>query len=602
MTTPIFYIKSGSLSFADKFIFDELELYLYPNDKICFVGKNGAGKSSLLKIITGEYHLDQGEIYKDPSVKISYLRQEATLSSESKIIDYLTNQIGSNENLYELEIILAKLSLDPNAIINQLSGGMKRRIMLATSLYNAPDVLLLDEPTNHLDINSITWLEEFIQNFPGAVVLISHDRRFLSNITNKIWWLDRGYLRKSNEGFKNFEQWQENIIEFEENQLRKLDKKLDNENLWLAQGVTARRKRNQKRLASLKTLRQQMQSFKSNLASSKAKLSMDIEKDIIKSRFILEVENLCFAYKDKNIINNFSIRITKGEKIGIIGPNGSGKSTLLKLLMKEISPTSGSIKYAHNLIVTYMDQQRLELCNHQSIASFLCPTGTDTVFLKDKEMHIAGYLKKFLFDPKIKDAKISTLSGGEKNRLLLAKSLISPGNFMILDEPTNDLDADTLDLLLEILADYEGTLIVVSHDRDFLDKLVIKSLIFTENNIEEIIGGFAEYENILLYKNAASPKARQTKTNPQKDTIIQIVDKPKKLTYKDSRLLDTLPITIEFLETEIESIEKKLENPKLFLDEPKKFYQLTSHLEQKKEEWESALKQWLEVAEKYKNI
>ena len=326
---------------------------------------------------------------------------------------------------------------------------------------------------------------------------------------------------------------------------------------------------------------------------------MSLEKDVTKSKFIIEAENICFSYQNKPIIKDFNIRITKGEKIGIIGANGSGKSTLIQLLMKQILPSSGKVKYASNLQITYLDQQRLEIQPHQSIASFLCPTGGDTVFLQNQEMHVAGYLKKFLFDPKMKDAKISTLSGGERNRLLLARSLISPGNLMILDEPTNDLDVDTLDLLLEILADYDGTLIVVSHDRDFLDKLVIKSLVFTEDGIEEIVGSILDKVVPSSYKNEFNNKSDQGL--PSVNKSLSKVPKSNKMTYKDARLIENMPTTIELLENELKVLEGKLDNPDLFLESPEKFYQITNLLQSKREELDKFLELWIELEEKYKS-
>ncbi len=604
MTTPIFYIKAGALSFADKLIFDELELYLYPQDKICFVGKNGAGKSSLLKIITGEYELDSGQIYQSPHLTIAYLKQESEINSSKKIRDYLLDSIDNEDYKFMADIMIDKLSLDPERVVSSLSGGFKRRVALAKTLATPSDVLLLDEPTNHLDIKSIEWLEEFMRNFDGVSIIISHDRTFLANITNRIWWLDRGFLRKSSNGFRDFEKWQESIIEFEENQLKKLDKKLAVENIWLSQGVTARRKRNQKRLASLKILRSQMQNFKSTVTAAKEKLSIELDTNSIKSKFVISAEGVEFFYDEKPIIQDFNIRIIKGEKIGVIGPNGCGKSTLIKLLTKNLTPTRGNMKHGVTIDITYLDQQRLELCQDQTIAKFLCPTGGDRIFLKDKEMHVAGYLKKFLFDPKMRDAKISILSGGQKNRLLLAKALISPGNFMVLDEPTNDLDIETLDLLIEILSDYEGTLIIVSHDRDFLDKLVTKTLIFTENGIQQISGGFTEYQNLLrdsfassTAKNSGTNKIRDTKN---KDSVHQAKQNhAPKITFKDLHLKQELPKQIESLEKEIMKFERELGDTTLYNQNPVKFHQITNILKQKQSELDVKLNIWIEMEEKY---
>lgn len=620
MTTPIYYIKNGALSFADKLIFEELELYLYSGDKVCFVGKNGSGKSSLFKVITGEYSLDSGDLYKEPNILISYLKQDSELRLGKTIYDYVLEGLNLEEQKYNAAHIIENLELDPDKQLNQLSGGQLRRATLAKTLTISPDILLLDEPTNHLDIKSIEWLEGFIKSYQGSVVCISHDRRFLSNVTNKIWWLDRGLLRKSNQGFSNFETWQAGVIEMEENTLRKLDRKLAEENLWLSQGVTARRKRNQKRLASLKTLRLQQQEFKSHINNAKARLEIDLAGSDAKSKFVIEAENLTHSFGAKIIVENFNIRVKKGEKIGIIGPNGSGKSTFIKLLLGLLKPDSGKVRFGTNIDITYVDQDRNELNPEDSLIKTLCPTGGDTVFLKDREMHVAGYLKQFLFHPKIIHSKVSTLSGGERNRLLLAKSLIKPGNFMVLDEPTNDLDMETLDLLIEILSDYEGTLLVISHDRDFLDKLVTKTLIFTDDGkiIESVFG----YDEFSLRKSSPGgvklPDLRSSRTKRYavgldgrspghhldllgENNFAQVItiEKPKqnKISFKYLHLQKTLPGEIEKLEKEISGLELQLSDQDLYTKDPNKFNQITSSLKKKSDMLEEKIQLWIEVEE-----
>ncbi len=587
MQTPVYYIKDGSLSFAEKIIFEEVEFYLYPGDKICLVGRNGCGKSSLMKVIYGEYELDGGEKYQDPFSQICYLKQDNPLSKAENIYDYVFEDLNSEEQKYKADDILRSLELDGNADFQTLSGGQKRRVSLARSLIKSPEILLLDEPTNHLDINAIIWLENFIKEYKGSVICISHDRSFLNNVTNKIWWLDRGILRKTNQGFKNFDSWQEEIIAFEEAQLKKLDKKLAEENLWLQQGVTARRKRNQGRLAALKRLREEQRSHKEHLRRAKTQLEIELQESTKKSQFIIEAENLSFSYENRKILENFSFRVKKGEKIGLIGPNGSGKSTLIKILVGELSPDEGRIKRGTNLEITYFDQYRSILNEEDSLIKTICPTGGDRVFMQGKDLHVASYLKQFLFDPKILKAKVSTLSGGEKNRLLLAKTLINPGNFMILDEPTNDLDMDSLELLLEILAEYTGTLLVVSHDRDFLDRLVTRTLVFTDKHeIIDFTGGYEDYQK--HYKKEEKPVKIEQK----------VIEKPKKektelkLSYKYLHLQKTLPLEIENLENEIKILEVELsdselynKNPDLFASSSKKLAAKTALLEEKILEW-----------------
>ncbi len=489
--TPIYYIKDGNLSFADKIILSDLELYLYKGDKICLIGRNGCGKSSLMKVISEDYELDNGELFKDPAITTGYLKQDIAIKLNSNIYDFILDQNNKNE----IDIILEKLQINGTDNLSTYSGGQLRRASLAKALILEPEILLLDEPTNHLDIETIEWLEGYVKSYNGAIICVSHDRTFLSNVTNKIWWLDRGHLRKSDKGFKYFDEWQNIIIEQEEAALRKLNKKLAQENEWLNAGVTARRKRNQKRLAQLKTLREIAREHAAKLARSKQRVQAELEENIAKSKFIIEADNVSFRYKNTKIIDNFSFRVKKGEKIGIIGANGSGKSTFIKLLTKQLTPEIGKIIYGGNLDISYFDQHREKLNYNHTLQQTLCPTGGDQVFLpNDKTMHVAGYLKQFMFDPKLLNAKTAILSGGEANRLLLAKILINPGNLLILDEPTNDLDMDSLEILLDILADYSGTLIVVSHDRDFLDRLVTRTLVFAQSKIHNLTGGYEDYK------------------------------------------------------------------------------------------------------------
>ncbi len=593
MSVPIYYIKDASLSFADKTIFEELEFYLYPGDKICFIGRNGSGKSSVMKVIDGEYLLDAGKIFQAPSSTIGYLRQDVPKHDFKTIYDFVLDGLQYEDYKYKADIILNNLELDGNLECSTLSGGQTRRASLSKSLVLSPDILLLDEPTNHLDIRAIEWLETFIKEYRGSVICVSHDRRFLSNITNKIWWLDRGILRKSNQGFANFEKWQEEIIESEEAQMRKLDRKLAEENLWLQQGVTARRKRNQKRLANLKSLRIEQLEHKTHIKQAKEKLSIELAEQQKKSKFIIEAENISFSYENKKIIDNFTMRVKKGEKIGLIGPNGSGKSTLIKLLIGGLTPSEGKIRTGTTLEITYFDQHRVELNDNHTLAYTICPNGADRVFLGDKDMHITAYLKQFLFDPKTLHAKVSTLSGGQKNRLLLAKALISPGNFLVLDEPTNDLDMDSLELLLEVLADYNGTLLVVSHDRDFLDKLVTRTLVFTPGQeVIDFIGGYQDYQKFYSNKNPIEI----AKNKVEKIAPLQQKEKqPNKLSYKYIHLQKTLPLEIEALEHKIAELEITLSDQNLYNSEPLLFTKLTEMLRIKTLELEEKLLLWMEI-------
>ena len=590
---PIFYIKEGNLSFADKKILSELELYVSRGDRICLVGRNGCGKSSLMKIIDGEYELDTGELFQDPAIKIGYLKQDMKLLPKGKIYDFVLSSFKDehDNNKYQADIILKQLEIDGNAELENCSGGQIRRVCLAKALINSPDILLLDEPTNHLDILAIEWLEGYINNYNGAVICISHDRTFQENISNKIWWIDRGVLRKSSKGFKYYDQWREEIIESEEATLRKMNRKLEVEKGWLNAGVTGRRKRNQKRLANLHRLRESYNSHQSHLQSAKARLQIELAEEMQKTKFIIEAENISYNFPGKKLFDNFTFKVKKGEKIGVIGPNGIGKSTFIKILIKDIEPELGKVKHGTNLEITYFDQYRSELNPTHSLKQTLCPTGGDQIFLKDRTMHVAGYLKQFMFDPKILEDKVSTLSGGEANRLLLAKALISPGNFLILDEPTNDLDMDSLEMLLEILADYTGTLIIVSHDRDFLERLVTRTLVFTGEEIVDLYGGYTDY---LTYHKKDVKVEKHVKKKII-ENIPETAPKQQKLSYKYVRLLESLPLEIDQLEKKITELESKLFEHDLYMLNNDKFNKLTDNLLKAKEELDQKMIEWLDV-------
>lgn len=597
MSKPIYYIKSGELGFGEKTVLEDISFHLYPRDKISLVGKNGCGKSTLMKVIKNIYELDKGETYIDPKIQIGYLAQDFENENFERIYDLVLDGLKYEEYKHKADIILSGVDIDGNLELKSLSGGQKRRAYLAKALIASPDILLLDEPTNHLDIKSVEWLESYVKSYEGAIITISHDRKFLENTTNKVWWLDRANLRKSDRGFKYFFSWQEEIIKEEERELIKLNKKLAQEKIWLSQGITARRKRNQRRLNALKSLREEQRNFQNHLNKSKEKLKVELENDVKKSRFIIEADNISFYYNESEIFKNFSIRVKKGEKIGLIGPNGSGKSTLIKVLIGELKQSAGKIKIGKNLDISYFDQHREELNPKESLKKTILPGGGDTVFLQDRTIHVASYLKQFLFDPKQLNAKVGTLSGGERNRLLLAKTLINPGNFLILDEPTNDLDMDTLDLLLELLADYEGTLIIVSHDRDFLDKLVTRTLIFTEEKeVQDYIGGYEDY--LKFYKNNSKKEDKIEKKDNKREKQKQNL----KISFKHKHLLDTLPKKIEQLENDIKNIEINLSEDNLYTSSPDKFHKLTKELEEKKIELEESINKWIEIEELTSNI
>lgn len=600
MTVPIYYIRNGILSFADKTIFDELELYIYPGDRVCLIGRNGCGKTSLMKVISGEYELDKGEIYQDSKTSCSYLSQESVIVKNTDLYQFVLGSDYDEAEKYQADVILEKLQIDKNVLPEHMSGGQVKRLMLARALVSAPDLLLLDEPTNHLDIAAIEWLEEYLNQYKGAVICISHDKVFLNNISNKVWWLDRAVLRKSERGFKYFDEWQEEILRYEEATFRKLDKKLGEENIWLSQGVTARRKRNQKRLADLKALRVQMRTHKAHMARNNRKIIVDEIDSNKKAKFIIKAEELSYSVGSKTLIKDFNLEIQKGEKIGIIGPNGVGKTTLIQLLLGKIAPDAGRVRHGKTLEVTYFDQNRSELNPNHTLQQTLCPGGGDQVFLPDRVLHVAAYLKNFLFDPKLAFAKVGTLSGGERGRLLLAKSLINPGNLLVLDEPTNDLDMDSLETLLELLSEYKGTLLLVSHDRGFLDSLVTRTLVFTPTGqVIDFIGGYEDYQ--AYFQNNQSPKQTAKSAKPAAQTQAKSTPPARsKLSYHLIRKLETIPLEVEKLELQIAIYEQQLDNSELYIKDPEKFQELTHAYNQARHQLEALQIEWIEIDELHK--
>jgi ATP-binding cassette subfamily F protein uup len=594
MSSAIYYIKNGELSFGVKNIFSNIELYLNKEDRICLVGRNGCGKSSLMKVICGDYELDSGTCYLEPHTRIGYLQQDMKIPKQGNVYDFVIDGISDQEKSFKADIIIRQLGLTGKEQITNLSGGQIRRVHLAKALVEEPEILLLDEPTNHLDITLIEWLEEYIKTYSGAVICISHDRAFLNNVTNKIWWLDRGVMRKSDKGFKYFEEWQGQILQIEESSLKKLDKKMQAENLWLQQGVTGRRKRNQGRLAQLRVLREQLKSKTSSMISAKQKMDPFATDQAKKTKFIIEMEKVSFSHGNQILLNEFSFKVQKSEKIGIIGPNGSGKSTFIKLLVKELTQTSGKIRYGNFLEISYFDQYRSTLNKEHSIKQILCPNGGDHVhFANGTDMHVATYLKKFMFNPKELDTKVSTLSGGEANRLLLAKTLINPGNLLILDEPTNDLDMDSLEILLEILSEFDGTAIVVSHDRDFLERLVTRTLVFEgQGKIIDLVGGYEDYLQFYKSKEISVKSPKEAKPLQTKPKSVS-----SKLSYKDQRLLEVIPSQIEALEDENGQLEKALANPDLYSKNPEKYTSTSEKLAANKTTISELTEKWIELEE-----
>lgn len=604
--SPILQLRNATISFAKKTLFENLNLNLFPRDRICLIGKNGVGKTTLMNAIFGSIDLDLGQRWVMKNCVLGYLWQSEKIPDQVTVVSYIMSAFAE-QNLpssdydhksYLADIICANLQIDKNAVIGNLSGGQARRVRLAKALVLEPDILLLDEPTNHLDLNIIEWLEKYLQNYPGSLLVISHDRKFLENVSNKIFWLRNGNIKINNQGYKKFEEWSSQIIKQEEREMVNLSRKVELESQWLQTGVTARRKRNigrlhylQELIAQLKTKRQLVINNKTNIKITDQEINDD-SPDLIAT-----LTNVSKKFDDKTIIDKLSIKILRGEKIGIIGKNGSGKSSFLKMILGEIKPDSGKIKLALDIAISYFDQQRIGIKPDLTIQNILCPQGSDYVQLANgKVRHICGYLSDFLFDPKDTKTLASTLSGGQQNRLLLAKTLANPGNFLILDEPTNDLDMDSLDMLQDFLSNYRGNLLVVSHDRDFLDNVASSILAFEDDGkITYHLGGYSDY---LEFKNKNS--INKTDNKP-----VKIIDKSndhkksntnssKKLPYKYVVELEKLSAKIEQLTTKITNLSQELSN-----SENRNPALISIEIAKLQQELDKAENRWLELAEMY---
>jgi len=514
--SPILSLRSLAVSFAKKIIFENLNLNLFINDRVCLIGKNGVGKSTLMNCIANIIDIDYGERWIASNIIMGHLTQSEKINKNISVFEFIKQGIDLDEHKeYLIDIICEKLKLDKNQNTSNLSGGQKRRVNLAKSLVVQPDILLLDEPTNHLDLEIIEWLENYLLNFKGALVIISHDRKFLEKVTNKVFWIRAGNFKINNNGYKNFDEWSQNIIDHENRELENLQKKVELESGWLQTGVTGRRKRNIGRLHHLIELKNKLEIQQKLVRQNQNNIKIITQKiDEDAPQIIMSFNNVTFAINEKILIKDFNYKILRGERIGIIGNNGIGKSTLLKLMTKQLTASQGTVKLAKDINFSYFDQSRSAIKKDSTIQEILCENGADFVKLSNgKTKHICGYLKDFLFDPKETKTLAGTLSGGQQNRLLLAKTLANPGNFMILDEPTNDLDMDSLDILEAYLEEYQGTLIVVSHDRDFLDNIATTILGFEGDGIiNHNMGSFSDY--IKLY-----PRQKNDKTNI-KETIL----------------------------------------------------------------------------------
>ncbi len=590
---PIYTLKGATLSFGTNRLFTNVDLFINRGDKISLVGRNGSGKSTLLKVIAGVIEADNAEIFTQPGIRISYMPQEPDFTGFATLRDVVKAGLPqTDENLdYKADILIDKFSIQADAAPGEASGGEKRKAALARALISEPDILLLDEPTNHLDMPSIEKLEEIIAAFRGAVIVISHDRMFLGNVSETMFWLDRGTLRRSNRGFKYFDEWQEQVIDQEIIEQKYLNKKIEEETEWLHKGVTARRRRNMGRLRRLQQLRLERKEQIKRIGS----IDLEIAEGDFRSKLVIEAKHIFKSFGSRDIVKDFSVRIIKGNKIGIVGPNGAGKTTLIKLLTRRLEPDSGFVRLGKNLEEAYFDQNRITLDPKKTLWQTLCGKG-DHIWVRGQYRHVVAYLKDFLFRPDQAQCPVSALSGGEKNRLMLAVALAQPSNFLVLDEPTNDLDMDTLDLLQEVLDDYAGTVLLVSHDRDFIDR-VVTSVIYMpgDGTVYEHAGSYSDLLAKLSARTAVAPVKKQPKPETSRPSVPAAPARTVRLSYNQQRLLEVLPAEIEQLEKTISEISQSLSDPDLYAADPDAFNRLSARLLELQEQKDSKETQWLEL-------
>jgi len=594
MAAPILSYEDLGLIQGEGWLFQNLDLYIGERDRLALIGRNGAGKTTLLKCLAGLIDPDRGKRTIVPGTNVVLLEQDPSMDGFDTLLDWVLHGADAPQP-HEAAAIADQLGIDLSRPTATASGGERRRAAIARALAAGPDVLLLDEPTNHLDLGAIEWLEEWLKRFKGAFIVISHDRTFLTRLTRTCLWLDRGELRRAEIGFGGFEAWTERVYEEEARAAEKLDAKLKIELHWLQRGVTARRRRNQGRLAKLHEMRAQRAAMLG--AAGTARLAL--AKDDVRTKTVIEADHVSKSFGDRPIIRDFSLRVQRGDRIGIVGPNGAGKTTLLKLLTGELQPGSGKVTQARTLSGIVIDQQR-KLMEPQRRVKDVLANGGDWIEVRGTKKHIKGYLKEFLFDPAIADAPIGSLSGGERSRLLLAREFAREANLLVLDEPTNDLDLETLDLLQEVIADYEGTVLIVSHDRDFLDRTVTITLgLDGSGKVDIVAGGYEDWVRQRYEAHRAPAKAGAqggAKAAPS-DAPGPRPSTGHKLTYKDQRDYDRLPGEIERLQAEVAADEAALSDPDLYTRDQARFADLTERVARNRAEIEAMELRWIEVAE-----
>jgi len=593
MAPPLIQLKDIKLTFGGTPLLSGVELSVSSGERVCLIGRNGSGKSTLLKIAAGLVEADSGSRFVQPGATIRYLPQEPDFAGFATTLAYVEAGLGPGDDRYQARYMLEQLGLHGDEDPAHLSGGEARRTALARVLAPSPDILLLDEPTNHLDLTTIEWLERELDSRRSALVIISHDRRFLSNLSRSTAWLDRGQIRQIDRGFSAFESWRDEVLAEEERDQHKLDRRIVNEEHWLRYGVSGRRKRNVKRLGNLHALRQQRRDYRGTAGTANLAVA-DAEKS---GKLVIEARSIGKSYGDRRIVDDFSIRVQRGDRIGIVGPNGAGKTTLINMLTGSSPPDSGTIRFGANIEMATLDQHRESLDPKSTLAEALTGGRGDHVMVGGKPNHVVSYMKDFLFGQEQMRTPLEVLSGGERGRLMLARALAKPSNLLVLDEPTNDLDLETLDVLEEMLGDYEGTVMLISHDRDFLDR-VVTSVIAPEGNGRwiEYAGGYSDMLaqrgaelNREPVKVAAMEQPREAKPRAEPTA-------PKRrLNFNEKHALETLPKLISELHAEIASQQRRLDDPDLFHKDRQIFDQASDALTKAQRDLREAEDKWLEL-------
>lgn len=599
MAPPILKLDDITLTFGVTPLLNGANLQVEPGDRICLVGRNGSGKSTLMKIAAGLVEAQSGEVFRHPSSTIRYLEQAPDFNGYDTVQAYAEEGLGPGDDPYRVTYLLNHLGLTGQEDPKSLSGGEARRAALARVMAPEPDILMLDEPTNHLDLPTIEWLEDELQKSRSALVLISHDRRFLEKVSNSTVWLDRGTSRRLSRGFAHFEEWRDKVLEEEELEQHKLGKAIEREEHWMRYGVTARRKRNMRRVGELQAMRAQHRGHKGPQGSVQT-TAVDARES---GKLVIEADSITKSYGDRTIVAPFSLRVHRGDCIGLVGPNGAGKTTLLKMLTGQLQPDSGTVKLGTNLDIATLDQKREELNPNDTLAHYLTDGRGENLLVNGELKHVTGYMKDFLFQPEQARTPIRNLSGGERARLMLARILARPTNLLILDEPTNDLDIETLDLLQEVVAGFVGTVILVSHDRDFLDRTVTSTIAPANPDAPdgrwiEYAGGYSDM--MAQRKGAAEEKRKAEKQEKAKSTSSSTAsdDAPKakgKLSFKQKFALENLPKEMEKAQIEIAKREEKMADPNLFTKDPTAFGKLADEMEKLRHKLVTMEEEWLEL-------